>query len=1020
MKQLLILGFAGLFLAGSAPGTSTRINPSNPDKAGPDKPRHENKIPVLRRESPEDHWVDSVFESLNADERIAQLIMIRAHSNLGIDHVNKIVNDIKDNKVGGLIFFQGGPVRQALLTNYYQSISKTPLMIAIDGEWGLGMRLDSVIALPRNLMLGAVKDSTLAYDYGRILGQQCRRLGIHMDYAPDMDVNNNPNNPVINDRSFGQDKYQVARLGIQTIKGMQDQGVMACAKHFPGHGDTDVDSHLDLPTIRKSRAQLDSLELYPFREAIAAGVGGIMIAHLYIPAIDSTPNTPTSISYKAVTGLLKQELGYKGIIITDALEMKGIAKFYTNGEEAAQSLLAGNDMMMLPSTAEGSVDAIKRAIRKDLISWDEVNLRVKKVLHAKYQMGLYKPQVIDLNNLTSDLNAASDSLTRRISENALTLLKNDNHLIPFNQHTPGKVAVIAVGADVNNAFVQTIKAIRPDVTSYIFTSRQDVNQVGQVVERLKHDYQAVIIGLHNYGRRPANSFGLSTAERLLIQQLQLEMPSVTVVFGNPYAIQYFCEAPTIIAAYEDDDNTQRAAARQLFGQLQPKGKLPVTVCSNFPYGTGIVPEPLPKLAAPLELSHVKPESVGMNSQTLQHLDVLANEMIKKKAAPGCQIVVMKDGKIVYDKNFGAYDYSKREAVTSQSIYDLASVTKVCATTMSVMRLYDEGKLKLDATLGDYLPWVVGSNKAGLRIRDILLHQAGLVPFIPFYKETLMDKGVPDTALYHSYADSLYSVRVAEHLYLKSTYTDTLFRRIVESPLKPSPGYVYSDNDFILLGEIVEQITGKKLNHYVRETFYEPLGMTTTGFKPRERFSLSQLAPTENERTFRRQWIRGDVHDPGAAMFGGVAGHAGLFSNAEDLAILMQMLLNGGTYNGKQYIKSETLQLFTSYNSNVSRRGLGFDKPEKDNSKEEVKGKKKKGKSKKSKSEDAYPCKSASPLTYGHTGFTGTCIWVDPQSKLVFIFLSNRVCPDGDNPKLGTMHVRQNMMETLYEAMENGK
>lgn len=1001
MKQLLILGLSGLFLAGSVPESSTRIIPGKTHKTGPDKPRYQNK-------TPEDQWVDSVFESLNTDERIAQLIMIRAHSNLGADHIKKIAEDIKDNKVGGLIFFQGGPVRQALLTNYYQSISQTPLMIAIDGEWGLGMRLDSVVGLPRNLMLGAVNDSTLAYDYGKILGQQCRRLGIHMDYAPDMDVNNNPNNPVINDRSFGQDKYQVARMGIQLIKGMQDQGVMACAKHFPGHGDTDVDSHLDLPTIRKSRAQLDSLELYPFRQAIAAGVGGIMIAHLYIPAIDSTPNTPSSISYKTVTGLLKQELGYKGIVITDALEMKGIAKFYSNGEESAQSLLAGNDMLMLPSTAEGSVDAIKRAVRRDLITMDEINLRVKKVLHAKYQMGLNKPQVIDITNLTNDLNAPTDSLTKRISEKALTLLKNDNHLIPFNEHTPGKVAVIAVGADVNNVFLQTIKAIRPDVTSYIFTSRQDVNQVGQVVERLKRDYQAVIIGLHNYGRRPANSFGISTAERLLVQQLQQEMPSATVVFGNPYAIQYFCDAPTIVAAYEDDDNTQRAAARLLFGQLLPMGKLSVTVCPNFPYGTGIIiaPPPAPAPAPQPELEHVKPETVGMSSQVLSHLDVFANEMIKKGAAPGGQIVVMKDGKIVYDKNFGAYDYSKREAVTSQSIYDLASVTKICATTMSVMRLYDEGKLSLDATLGDYLPWVKGSNKAGLRIRDILLHQAGFVPFIPFYKGTLMANGVPDTALYRSYADSLYCIRVAEHLYLKSTFTDSMFKQIVESPLKPQQGYVYSDNDFILLGEIVEEITGKKLNHYVRETFYEPLGMTTTGFKPRERFSLSQIVPTESERTFRMQWIRGDVHDPGAALFGGVAGHAGLFSNAEDLAILMQMLLNGGTYNGKQYIKSETLQLFTGYNSNISRRGLGFDKPEKDNAKR--------------KRDDAYPCKSASPLTFGHTGFTGTCAWVDPQYKLVFIFLSNRVSPVGDNPKLGNLHVRQNMMETLYEAIEKGK
>jgi beta-glucosidase-like glycosyl hydrolase/CubicO group peptidase (beta-lactamase class C family) len=1009
MKQLMILGLSCLCVGGSVlravPGEGPGPRALN-DVQKEDSSRSTHKPPVVRQEDDAARWVDSVFESLDDDARIAQLIMIRAHSNLGPDHVRKVAQDIKENKIGGLIFFQGGPVRQANLTNYYQSISKTPLMIAIDGEWGLGMRLDSVTPLPRQLMLGAVQDSTLAYEYGKQLAMQCRRLGIHVDYAPDMDVNNNPNNPVINDRSFGQDKYQVARMGIQIIKGMQEQNVMAVAKHFPGHGDTDVDSHLDMPVIRKSREQLDSLELYPFRRAIEAGVQSVMMAHLYVPALDSTPNTPTSISHRAITDFLKGELGYKGIVITDALEMKGIAKFYSGGEEAAQSLLAGNDMMMLPSTAAGSVDAIKRAIRKGQISWEEVNARVKKVLLAKYRLGLNKPQVIDVNNLVADLNAGSDSLTKRIAEHAITLMKNDNNLIPLTAHTPGKLAVIAVGADVNNAFLQTVKDLRPDVNSFIFTARQSESQVPQVVERLKKDYQAVIISLHNYGRRPAGNFGISAAERLLIQQLQKEMPSATVVFGNPYAVQYFCDAPTIIAAYEDDNATQRAAAAILFGRQPAKGRLPVTVCSNFPYGTGIVYTPPPPVAVVREeLQHVKPESVGMNSQTLQKIDVLANEMIAKGAAPGAQILAMKDGKIVYDKTFGYFDYSKREPVTTSAVYDLASVTKICATTVSIMRLYDDGKLSLDSTLGDYLPWVKGTDKAGLRIRDILLHQAGLVSFIPFYKEVIDQKGIPDTSLFHAYADSTYSVRVAEHLYMKSAYVDTMYRRILDSQLKPRQGYVYSDNDFIFLGEIVEQLTGKKLNRYARETFYEPLGMSNTGFVPRERFQLSQLAPTESEPIFRRQWIRGDVHDPGAAMFGGVAGHAGLFSNAGDLAILMQMLLNGGKYSGKEYIKPQTLQLFTSYNSSMSRRGLGFDKPEKDNGR--------KG--------EAYPAKSASPLTYGHTGFTGTCIWVDPQYQLVFIFLSNRVCPaGGDNKKLMTQHVRENIMEVLYEAMPGKK
>ncbi|GAA0531915.1 glycoside hydrolase family 3 N-terminal domain-containing protein [Chitinophaga japonensis] len=986
-KYLLLLGLTGISLTGQA-------------IQGPQQPtQHEAAGDTTIHDAAATRWADSVFNSLTPEERIAQLIIIRAHSNLGQEHVNQVVNDIRNNKVGGVCFFQGGPVRQANLTNYYQAISKVPLLVSIDGEWGLGMRLDSVISLPRNLMLGALQDTTLAREAGRLMGEQCRRLGIHIDFAPDMDVNNNPNNPVINDRSFGEDKYQVARMGVAVIKGMQDAGIMACAKHFPGHGDTDVDSHLDLPVIGKSRAQLDSLELYPFREAIAAGVGSIMVGHLYVPAIDKRPNTPTSISYNAVTRLLKRELGFKGLVVTDALEMKGIAKYYDNGEESLRSLLAGNDLMILPSTAAGSVAAIMRGIQRGQISWQEVNRRVKKVLVAKYHLGLHNPQVIDTSHLVADLNAQTDTLRRQIARQAITLVKNDNRLIPFEPYTSRKkkLAVVAVGADAGNAFLQAVKGHREDVDTYFFTSRQSIQEVAPLVNRLQRDYKAVIIGLHDYSRRPARSFGITVAEKVLVRQLVQEMPSALVAFGNPYALQYFCEAPTIVAAYEDDSVTQRAAADLLFGKLGPGGKLPVTVCPSLPSGTGIT-YVLPTYAT---LPKAEPEEVGMSSFVLTQIDGLAKEMMDNQAAPGCEILAMKDGRVVYNKSFGYYSYNRWEEVTPGTIYDLASVTKICATTLSVMRLYDEGKLRLDATLGDYLPWMRGTDKAGLRIQDVLLHQAGLAPYIPFYKETLYPNGFPDSSIYRSHADSVHTLRVAEELYMDSNYVKVMFQRMLDSKLNPRQGYVYSDMDFIFLGKIVEALSGQTLDEYARNTFYEPLGLATTGFQPRKRFQLERLAPTEFEHIFRRQLIRGDVHDPGAAMFGGVSGHAGLFSNAQDLGVIMQMLLNGGKYNGIQFIQPETIRLFTSYGTRNSRRGLGFDKPELDNSRRQ----------------HPYPAASASPLTFGHTGFTGTCVWVDPQYKLVFVFLSNRVCPDGGaNLKLSTMHIRENIMEVLYKAM----
>ncbi len=364
-------------------------------------------------------------------------------------------------------------------------------------------------------------------------------------------------------------------------------------------------------------------------------------------------------------------------------------------------------------------------------------------------------------------------------------------------------------------------------------------------------------------------------------------------------------------------------------------------------------------------------------------------------------MVVKNGKIAYFKSFGHTTYNRDEPVTRETIYDMASVTKVCATTISVMKLYEQGKIDLKATLGTYLPWVMGSNKENLTLENILLHQAGLVAFIPFYKETMNADGIPYTKFYSTSQNDSFSIRVAQNLFMRNDWRDTLYQRILQSPLSQQGKYVYSDNDFIFLGKIVEAVSGKPLDEYVAAEFYKPLGLTATGFTPRNKFSLDRVAPTEREKYFRLQEIRGDVHDPGAAMFGGVAGHAGLFSDAYGIAVIMQMLMDGGIFNGKRYLQPETINYFNTYHSTISRRGLGFDKPEKDNDKRE----------------EPYPCKTASPLTFGHTGFTGTCAWADPASKLVFVFLSNRVNPEGgDNKKLLNMNVRPKIHETIYRAM----
>jgi len=936
-------------------------------------------------------WTDSVFNSLSNDQKIAQLMVIRAHSNLGPDHVAKVVSDIQQYNVGALCFFQGGPVRQANLTNYYQSIAKTPLMVTIDGEWGLGMRLDSVKKYPYQLTLGAMDDQNLVYRMGLAVGEQCKRIGVHVNYAPVVDINNNPDNPVIGFRSFGEDKNKVSAFGVAYMKGMQDAGIMACAKHFPGHGDVDVDSHLDLPVINKSMAQLDSLELVPFRAVFDAGIGSVMIAHLSVPSIDNAEHRATSISKNNVTDLLRDSLGYNGLTFTDALEMKGVAKYFPGGTIVVEALIAGNDMLCLPASVPESIEAIRKAIADKRLSWEDINAKVKKVLMAKYTLGLNQWKPIDTTNLLNDLNAKTDAIRYEVAQKTITILakaartasRSDYADIPLKKGQ--KIAYVGIGTSKLNPFGKRLQDdFNADV--FLFSYKDSNERAEEILKAVPKDgkYDVIVVGVHDFSNRPAGNYNISPAAIELWKKLNF-IKTVTMVFGNVLATKNFCNAWTLAACYQDDDVTQQAAADLLQGKFDAVGTLPVRVC-NFKFGDGIVKEKGPPV-----------HSFGK----LMAVDSIVNDAITQKAFPGCVVLAVHDGEIIYHKAFGNYRYEQSAPMTYESIFDLASVTKISATTVSVMKLYDEGKLDIKKKLGDYLPWVKGTNKAGLELDDILLHQAGLVPFIAFYQETI-DKttGLPNPAIYSDKPKPGFTVRVAEKIYMRNDWQDTMFHRILQSKLGQAGKYVYSDNDFIFLGKIVEQITGMTLDEYVAKTFYQPMGMTTTGFKPRNRFPVDRMVPTETEKHFRMQTTQGDVHDEGASMFGGVAGHAGLFSDAYDLAMLYQMLLNGGEFNGERYIKKETIDYFTAYHSKSSRRGYGFDKPEKDNKIRK----------------DPYPSFLASPETFGHTGFTGTCVWVDPKNNLVYVFLSNRVYPTRDNNKLGQMGIRGKIQDAIYRAL----
>ncbi|HTM92213.1 MAG TPA: glycoside hydrolase family 3 N-terminal domain-containing protein [Flavisolibacter sp.] len=928
-------------------------------------------------------WADSVFKTLSKEEKIAQLMVIRAHSNLGPEHVRQVTDLIQKYNVGALCWFQGGPVRQANLNNYYQSIAKTPLMMTIDGEWGLGMRLDSVIKFPYQLTLGALSNDQLVYQMGKAIGEQCKRLGIHVNYAPVVDINNNPNNPVIGYRSFGQDKIKVARFGVAYVKGLQDAGVMACAKHFPGHGDVDVDSHLDLPVINKSMDQLNDLELYPFKELFKAGVGSVMIAHLSIPAIDNTPNLPTSLSKKNITDLLRDELDYEGLTFTDALEMKGVSKYFPAGEAAVQALIAGNDMLCLPEDVPAAIAAIEKAIKDKRLKQKDIDHKVKKVLLAKYHLGLNHPQFVDTTNLLADLNEKTDAIRAQVARNTITVMNNNARLLPIMNTR--YIAYVGIGAD-STVFGSRLKN-ELNADTYYLNYKDSDYRASQILNAVRaKKYNKIIVGIHNYALKPTNNYGISATAINLWDSLQTTS-TANFVFGNVYAAKNFLKAPTLVALYQDDEITQNVAADFIEGKLASNGKLPVTIDSTS-FGTGIaIRRFVPTGVAPEWLA----------------IDSIVRDGIARRAFPGAQVLAIQNGEIKYHKAFGHYEYDPKSLpVSLESIYDLASVTKISAATVSLMKLYEQGKVDIEKTLGDYLPSMRGSNKENLKLTEILLHQAGLPAGINFWGKTLDPKTKrPSSDYYSDVPKPGFTTPVASGLYLRNDWEDSMMKMIADAPLGARGKYVYSDIDFILLGKIIEKVSGMPLDKYVQQTFYEPLGMNTTGFKPFVHFGVERITPTEEDNYFRRQLMRGYVHDESAAMFGNVSGNAGLFSNAYDLSLLYQMLLNGGELNGQRYLKKETIDLFNQYHSDISRRGYGFDKPEKDNATRK----------------EPYPSALASPQTFGHTGFTGTCVWADPESKMVYIFLSNRVFEGRNTNLLGRLNIRGKIQDAIYKALK---
>lgn len=941
----------------------------------------------------EKQWVDSVFQSLSLDQRIGQLMWIRAHSNLGEKHIAAVTKLITEYEIGGLTFFQGTPEKQAELTNRYQELSNIPLVISVDAEWGLGMRFkEHGFSFPKQIMLGAIQDNRLIYEMGKEVALQCRRIGMHVNFAPVVDVNNNPLNPVINYRSFGEDRYNVAAKSYMYMKGMQDYGVLASAKHFPGHGDTDTDSHLDLPIINHSMNRLDSIEMFPFKILIDQGVGSIMIAHLSVPAIDATPNFPTSLSRKAVTDLLKNDLNYQGLILTDGLGMKGVTKHHGNGEVEAKSLAAGNDVLLLPQDIPASFKAIKAYMADGRLDSLQVFESVKRTLRLKYQMGLNNYQPIKLENLRADLNNNhAKALKRKMIENALTLVRNDDNLIPFREMESLNLASLAIGASAETPFQEALSFYK-DLEKLQTGKEISIAKSKKLIHSLK-DKDAVIVSLHDMSSRASQNFGISKSTRNFIKDLQDETEVILVLFGNPYALKYFDDLDCVLQAYEEDEMVQDLASQALFGVFPIQGRLPITASAKSKFGQGLRTQSL------FRLGRGMPEEVGLRSDSLALIDTLAQMVMDSNAAPGCVVLVAKDGKIVYHKAFGHHTYDKKQVMSKTDIFDLASVTKVCASTLSTMKLHEEGHISIFDPMSKHLPSLDSTNKSDIIIRDMLSHHAKLAPWIPFYKNTVSTKGYPKSEFYQKKKRSDFEIEVANNLFMNKAYVDSIWLQIDTSALRENVEYKYSDLGLLLTGRMIQEVSKQPLEDYVATTFYQPLGLQTTGYRPLERFTKTQIPPTEEDNYFRHQRLQGHVHDMGAAMLNGVAGHAGLFSNASDLAVIMQMLLNKGYYGGTQFLKAETINLFTQRCDNCSRRGIGFDMLQTDIT------------------IGPNMAPSASNRTFGHYGFTGTCVWADPEHQTIVVFLSNRTYPKMSNNNLGDMDFRTRVQEVVYRALD---
>lgn len=976
LKYISLLLIVSLFLT-----ANSGLNPNQKPLAVKD-PTYQQKQTA---------WVEKILSEMTLEEKVGQLFMIAVFSNRNEADYRIVESQIQKYHLGGVAFFQGNAIKQAELTNRYQAAANVPLLIGLDAEWGLGMRLNNTVSFPKAITIGAAKDAQLAEQVGEEIARQCKRIGVNFNFAPVADINSNPKNPVINYRSFGESVTNVSELATAFTRGHRKQNIMTSAKHFPGHGDTNVDSHYDLPVLNHSLQHINDIEVVPFKALIKDSVSSVMIGHLNVPSLDN--GVPATVSEKIIKGYLQGQLGFNGLVISDALNMRGLLKNYPIGKAEVAAFKAGNDMLLQTANIDKAYNAVLDACIAGTITEAELDKSVRKILMSKYWVGLHDYKPINLRNIQEDINnERSKELKQLVYNKAVTVSRDEFGLIPLRGLSTVTSASIAVGGDEGNLFQSTLE-LYGNATPYLIHDKPSRNSQWQSVAEEASKNDLVIVSLHKIRHSEKVDYGITEETLNLLRYIQKRTRLIVCVFGNPYSLKFFDEFETVLCGFEDEEEAQMAAANVLYGVNSVSGKVPVNTLSadgKLDYGY--------ELESMERLGFALPSEVGMSLSKLDEIRRIAISAINGEEFPGCQILVARKGKVVFYEGFGSLKYSSGEPVSRHTIYDLASVTKVASTIQAVMMLYDQNRIDINQKLSFYLPELKGTDKSQITVKDVLLHQAGLKAFVPFANQASVDANKLNPSLFSTAHNTPGYMRIADELYVNPAVKDSVMSWIKTSSLISNPGtkYVYSDLGLLLLQQLVERQSGRSLDAYVGVNIYEPMGLKNLMYNAFQRKPKDLIAPTEVSGDFRKAAIQGTVHDPNAALLGGVAGHAGLFSNAWDLAKLMQMNLNGGTYDDLTFFSKKTIDLFSASQSNISHRGLGWNKP--------------------TGPGDGTVSQYASDQTYGHTGFTGTCVWVDPKEELIFVFLSNRVFPSASNQKLIRNKTRQKIHDVAYKAI----